>query len=286
MFINNMMTKHNKRIIYPALSVLIPCIFGIVGMVSNNVSIVIWMQNPLAILLLTFAGFFVLKCKLRYNYKAIVLTSIVLLGMTFLGPDMDGVHRWLGLSFFTLNMSAIVVPITIIALYRLIVGKQIAISMVGTAVIAFLLFLQPDASQLLAFSLPMIVLLLKSDVSKITTCGLSGILLFLTAKSWSSLDTLQPVDYVEGVLTMLRELSIVLYIAGLAALFWIPICFLVFGKEKNRNECTAIALYYLLMVLSTFAGSFPVPFMGYGISPILGFYAVIIWFACEDKYCT
>ncbi|GFI46463.1 hypothetical protein IMSAGC019_01777 [Lachnospiraceae bacterium] len=42
-------------------------------------------------------------------------------------------------------------------------------------------------------------------------------------------------------------------------------------------------MYYWLMILSTFIGNFPVPFMGYGISPIFGFYIFLIWFIDEAK---
>ena len=278
-----MAKEYGKKTVYPVLSILIPCILGIIGMARNGVSIAIWIQNPLAILLLSVACWLILKCDFKYNNKAVVFAAVLLLGLTFLGPNIEGVHRWLRLPFFTLNIAAMVIPIAIIALYRLVEERQFVISMVGITVIAVLLSLQPDASQLLAFSLPMMILLWKSEVSKIAASGLSGILVFLTAMSWSRLDALQPVDYTEGILTMLQDVSIVLYIVGLAALFCVPIYFLISCKEKNRRIWTGIAVYYWLTILSTFAGNSPVPFMGYGISPILGFYAVFIWFMIEDK---
>ena len=149
--------------------------------------------------------------------------------------------------------------------------------------VAFLLYLQPDASQLLAFSLPMIILLLKSNISQIIKGSFSVILFFLTFKSWFCLDTLQPVNYTEGILTMLNDLSVLLYIIGIIVLFWIPVYFLISSINKNRNICIGITLYYWLMILSTFMGNFPVPFMGYGISPILGYYIFLIWFIHEAK---
>ena len=82
---------------------------------------------------------------------------------------------------------------------------------------------------------------------------------------------------------MLQDLSVVLYILGIAALFWIPVYFLFSCKKKNRNICTGIIMYYWLMILSTFVGNFPVPFMGYGISPILGFTIFLIWFIHDEK---
>ena len=278
-----MTTKRNHRMVYPILSILIPCILGIVGMVSKNVSILIWIQNLLVMLLLTPVCFFVSKKSLRLNDKAIVLLSAILLGLTFSGPNLEGVHRWLRVPFCTLNVATIVLPITWVALYRLIEEKQYAISIPGIMVIVFLLCFQPDASQLLAFSIPVMVLMLRSSVSGIIKGSLCGVLLVLTLKSWISLDTLQPVDYTEGILTMLQDISIILYAVGIVSLFSIPVCFLIPCKEKSRGICTGIAVYYWLMILSTFAGNFPVPFMGYGISPILGFFAFLIWFVHDDK---
>ena len=145
---------------------------------------------------------------MKFNYKIILFVSIFSLGSTFLGPDIDGVHRWLRLPIFTLNIAAIVIPITIVAIYRLIEEENFTISVLGIIVVAFLLYLQPDASQLLAFSLPMIILLLKSNISQIIKGSFSVILFFLTFKSWFCLDTLQPVNYTEGILTMLNDLSV------------------------------------------------------------------------------
>lgn len=278
-----MREKYNQRIICPVLSILIPCILGIIGMVSKNVSIAIWLQNLLIIFLLTFVCMFIQQFNLQFNYKMILFVSVFLLGFTFSGPNIDGVHRWLRLPFFTLNIATIIIPITIVALYRLIEEEQFVISVIGIIVVAFLLYLQPDASQLLAFSLPIIVLLLRSNISQIIKGSLSVILLFLTLKSWICLDTLQPVKYTEGILTMLHDLSAILYIIGIAALFWIPIYFLISCIKKDRNICIGITMYYWLMILSTFIGNFPVPFMGYGISPILGFYIFLIWFISRAK---
>jgi hypothetical protein len=273
-----MITEHNHRIVYPVLSILFPCILGIAGMIRENVSSVIWIQNVAFILLATIVCLCVLKLRMKFNYKIIVFVSILLLGLTFIGPNIDGVHRWLRIPFFTLNIATIVIPITIVAFYRLIEEKQYVMSLIGTIVIAVFLFLQPDASQLLAFSLPMIVLLLKSKISKVITTSFSMVLLLLTLKSWIELDSLQPINYTEGILTMVYDTSIVLYIIGIASLLWVPICFLVLCQKQSRNICVGITSYYWMMSCATFVGNFPVPFMGYGLSPILGFYFFLIWF--------
>lgn len=278
-----MAANDNRRILYPALSLLIPCILGMISMINEGISIAIWIQNFIWILLGAIVCFFISKNRLKFNHKMMVMASIFLLGLTFCGPNIDGVHRWLSLPFFTLNASAIVIPITIVAFYRLIEEQQVVISLTGIIILAFLLCLQPDASQLLAFSLPMIVLILKANLSPVLKGGFSIILFLLTLQSWYCLDTLQPVNYTEGVLTMLHDLSDILYIVGIAALFGIPLYFLISCKKENRAICAGITMYYWSMICSTFMGNFPVPFMGYGVSPILGFYLFLIWFIHEEK---
>ena len=122
-----MREKCNQKILYPVISILIPCILGIIGMVSQNVSLTIWIQNPFIIFLLTFVCMFALKYDLKFHYEMIVFISAFSLGFTFLGPNIDGVHRWLRLPFFTLNISTIIIPITIAAFYRLTEAKKYAI---------------------------------------------------------------------------------------------------------------------------------------------------------------
>ena len=56
-----MREKCKQKILYPVISILIPCILGIIGMVSQNVSLTIWIQNPFIIFLLTFVCMFALK---------------------------------------------------------------------------------------------------------------------------------------------------------------------------------------------------------------------------------
>ena len=150
-------------------------------------------------------------------------------------------------------------------------------------VVAVLLFLQPDASQLLAFSFPIIVLLLKSKISKVITVAFSVVLFLLTLISWVKLDSLEPVNYTEGILALLYDVSVILYIIGIATLLWTPICFLALCQKRSRIICAGIAMYYWMMILATFMGNFPVPFMGYGLSPILGFYVLLIWFINDSR---
>lgn len=265
----------------PVLFIAFPCVVGMVGMAGHGVSAALWLQNPLAILLLTLACVPMSRLNGTWNDEAIVLAAAGLLGLTFLGPEAEGVHRWLRLPFATLNMAAIVLPLTIVALNRLMAKKKGAFSVGGIVAIALLLALQPDASQLLAFSLPMLVSLYTASVSKPAKAGVFAVLLGLNVRSWVCLDDLQPVPYSEGILTMLRDLSPALSILGIVALCGVPAGLLGSWTGKDRKSGPGVALYEALMIVSAWIGNFPVPFMGYGLSPILGFYLVLMRFQSE-----
>ena len=40
-----------------------------------------------------------------------------------------------------------------------------------------------------------------------------------------------------------------------------------------------VGLYFIIILISTFWGNFPVPLMGYGISPIIDYFIAITWYA-------
>lgn len=273
-----MRRKYFRSLWLPVIFLLIPCLFGVIGMVKQHISMAIWIQNPLFILILALVWMFLIRLSIQWNYRMVVLASVLLLGLTFLGPSMDGVHRWLKFPFFTLNLSAVVMPITIVALYRLMDEEKAGFFVASILLIALMLYLQPDASQLLAFSVPVLMGLLQSKRSRIIKFSVCVPLLFLTWQSWLHLDALPPVNYTEGIFALLKDSSMLLYGMGIVALLWVPVYFPLASMGKVRTACLGIAAYYWLMVASTWMGNFPVPFMGYGISPILGFYIFLLWF--------
>ncbi|MBQ8093279.1 MAG: hypothetical protein IJ242_06870 [Clostridia bacterium] len=261
-----------KRILTSTVIILIPCILGILGMISGGIQTGIWVQNPIFILSCAIAAFAVGRFGIRIKATAVVMASILLIGATWLGPDISGVHRWLRVPGISFNAAAVVLPACIVALTQLADEQRTGWFSCGTAIIAMLLCMQPDASQLLAFALPMTVLLICSQLNRILKWSGAGILTILTVLSWLRGDTLAPVSYTEGILTLLRDQSVLLYIAGILALCVVPAFLIIQGIREERKVWTFLGLYYALMILSTFFGSFPVPFMGYGASPILGYF--------------
>ena len=47
-------------------------------------------------------------------------------------------------------------------------------------------------------------------------------------------------------------------------------------RDLLNKSWTDIGLYYAMMSIAALSGRFPVPFMGYGASPILGYF-IMIW---------
>lgn len=273
----------NKKYLFSIMSITFPCILGIIAMTANNVPVGIWTQNISIIILLSFITILPARYTertVKLNYKQVVIVSVILLLLPFLQNGGDEVHRWINVFLFSLNISMIVVPITIVAIYNLLRNRQTMFSLISIIVISTILFLQPDASQLTGFSIAILLCLFNAQNLKVTNTIskilISGILLVFTVLSWRFLDSLQAVNYVEGIFGMLSNISIALYLLGLIAAVMIPVPFIIFPTQKNNSISLCIALYYWAIILSAFFGNFPIPFMGYGISPIIGYF-ILLW---------
>jgi hypothetical protein len=81
---------------------------------------------------------------------------------------------------------------------------------------------------------------------------------------------LEPAPYCEGVLVMLGGQSALLLPVGAISLAIIPGFWIWrFWKEK-RMWMLSLAVYYAVTILFGLTGEYPMPFMGFGLSPILG----------------
>lgn len=267
------------------LSIAFPCLLGIFAMHTNNVSAAIWLRNISAILLLGITTFLFARYTrhdIKLNAKGTICIAILLLLAAFFEEGIEGVHRWVSISAVSLNVSMAVIPMAIFAIYHLFKSKELMFSVVGILSISLILFFQPDASQLTGFAFAMLFCLFGKDnakttstVSKILICGA---LAALTLLSWKFLDAIQPVDYIEGILSMLGGISSAFYILGMLAMLLMPVPMIVFSSQNMKGLSVCIAVYYWAITLSTFWGNFPVPFMGYGISPIIGYFVMVTFF--------
>lgn len=201
---------------------------------------------------------------------AMLLLCCAALALTFLDRGLENVHRWVGVGGFRLYLSSLMLPSGIIGLSLMLredSGRAVALLL--SAVIAGLLTLQPDASQLTGFAAAAALLVWMGPTSRTLKYGvaLAGALLILY--SWLHLDMLPSVSPVEDILFLAKDMGILWFILGLLSLVLLVLPFLT--AFRGIPAAKALGVYYTAILASSLWGSFPVPFMGYGASPILGY---------------
>jgi cell division protein FtsW (lipid II flippase) len=195
------------------------------------------------------------------------------LAATLLLPGMDGVHRWVPLGPLRLHPAAVLLPLLIVALERLSRARGWWTSTLLAAAVALLLYLQPDAAQATAFALAAAVVLLPGAGRAALRLACILALPVLAGVTWLRRDPLAPVPHVEEIVGLAARLGTGWAVAAIVSLLLLPIPFLLAGRGAGRRTGLALGAYVAITVVAAFVGTFPVPVMGYGVSPILGYLA-------------
>lgn len=256
-------------------------IIGAITMFSNKVPIIIWGQNIGCLLILGSISCVLIsrksKIKKRNSTSISILLILILLLLTFFDFGLQGVHRWVSIGPVRFYVTSIVIPIVFIELWSALQTKNWWISVVITIVISILLTLQPDASQLTAFIIPMIILIWSKTNNKFFRYSILGLLSMLAITSWMFLDGLPPVSYVEEIVSLVANMGIIWLILGIISLVILPLPFIFFPPKNSKLLSICIGIYFIIILISTIFGNFPVPLMGYGVSPIIGYFISITW---------
>nr|WP_243425659.1 cell division protein [Clostridium paridis] len=252
-------------------------------MYNNKVPILIWAQNIACFIIATLISYFVIsnKFKKRSNrfYSISIIISMLLIILTYMGQSINGVHRWVSIGFIKFNVSMMVLPLVIIALWSLHEIKSLWVTITIIIAIAILLAIQPDASEVTGFSIPMVVMLCSRSDKKVLRVSTIGILSILVVLSWVFLDNLPPVAYVERIVSLLSNMGLIWLVFGIISLVILPAPFIFFSPKNSELPSISVGLYFVIILISTLVGNFPVPLMGYGISPIIGYFIPITWYA-------
>ncbi|MEM5818415.1 MAG: hypothetical protein AAGU16_11210 [Desulfitobacterium hafniense] len=256
---------------------------GVLAMYQNHVPALVWGQNIVCFLAMSLIYWIVVTYKFDFfsgsKHKTILLSlAMCLLLLTFLNPGMEGVHRWISIGIIRINIAMIVVPIIMIGLGQILQTKELGLGSVVTIGTVFVLFFQPDASQLTGFAIPMMILIGSKTKSKRLRLLIISIFSLCVILSWVHLDNLPPVNYVERIVSMVGDMGFVWLILGIISLAILPIPFLLFPPENAGLISRCIGVYYLIILVATVPGNFPVPMMGYGLSPIIGYFISLIWY--------
>jgi hypothetical protein len=214
---------------------------------------------------------------------AIALTLAGLVATLFSLPQ-SGVHRWVDAGPLHINMAALLLPLAIVALANLNLRASMFLGVVG--LVGLLLVAQPDASQATAFLLAAGLLLLRRGMpraAKIAACA--GIAAIAVA-AWLRPDRLEPVPEVEGIFSLLADLSSVLAAlgaVGLAASSLIPLRRAFMAGNETAAAAKALALYFTAAALLPAAGAYPVPLVGLGMSFPVGYWLGMALLCAGDR---
>jgi len=202
----------------------------------------------------------------------VALALTLSLFIPLLADSGDGPERWLVLGSARLYVAPIVLPLVLLLLGAPLRAPSIYAASVAVAATA--LVLQPDASQLSAFALAMLVLLAVSSANLLLRWALLAVLLCCGVVAWLTPDPLAPVRYVEGVFSLAAEVSSFALLAALISAA-LPVMALVWVARATRSSGTfAVAVYYTSLFTLSPLQVTPVPLLGFGAGPILGYFLV------------
>lgn len=194
----------------------------------------------------------------------------LLLGACFLMPDLQGVHRWIGLGPIRLNAAMLVLPAAVVAFAA--ASRTGWLSWIPIVATLPLLVWQPDASQATALAIVAVVAAVRLRDCWFIALAIVAAAIVAAADAWLQPDPLAPVPEVEGIVGLalaISPLAAMALMALLVATAAVPIALAV-RSPGARLAGLLLSLLLLAWIITPFFGAFPVPFAGIGPSPILG----------------
>ena len=199
------------------------------------------------------------------------------LAATFATSGSMGVHRWIPVGPLTVHVAAICLPALIAAFGVLdpFGGKLRWGPMLLAVAVAVLLLLQPDAAQATAFAAALLALLLANKQRAAAAWVAALVIAGLAGWTWSQRDPLSPVTYVEGIIGLARQSGPAWLVASMVGLALLPLPFFIGSSGFHSTVGRALGVYWCVCILAPFFGHFPVPLVGFGLSPIVGYFIAL-----------
>ncbi|MGC4044657.1 MAG: hypothetical protein QM758_12755 [Armatimonas sp.] len=223
----------------------------------------------------TVSGIAIVVCLLACRAKLPAARMPWFIGGAFLAVlvplllPTEGPRRWINLGGFQFYSAALVLPATLLLLSETMqrAKDKIPWPLITVIGIALVLALQPDASQVTAFALACALLFHRAPIA----LALVGCITL----AWKLPDPLKPVPYVEGVLEFAAGISPVALIAALIAIVLPPTILLWQARAYKSMALASVALYYVAIDVLAYFQRTPMPLLGYGASPLLGYFAMV-----------
>ncbi|MFP5247326.1 MAG: hypothetical protein ACLGH0_11585, partial [Thermoanaerobaculia bacterium] len=211
----------------------------------------------------------------RRTRTLLAAASIITILLPFASEGILGVHRWISVAGLRLHASAIAAPLIIlcvatVATHR--IGSALAIGATAAGILA----LQPDAAQTTSLAAACALVLVGARTEQMGKVGAGLALLFaISLGSFVRHDPLAPVAHVEGIFAVAASRGAVWAVMATISLLLLPVPFFAAWHHPRRPIALALGVYVSMTVLAPAWGTFPVPIMGYGASPILGYFLAL-----------
>lgn len=250
-----------------AALLIAPAVFlGVLAMSFGGVSPALWGQQAAAWLVFALFAPWLRRAARRVRDEIWCVLLVVILAAALFGPEAGGARRWVNLFVFRANAAQLVLPALLVVLCRV---KYPYPALLAAAAV---LCVQPSLAQLAAFSAAALVIFWRGGYKRIRGAAGALALVLLVFACRQIPVTLEPVPHCEGILTMLGDRSWLLQAAGLLSLAAIPALFLHQFCGKRETHALCLSVYYAVSLLFVLTGEYPVPFMGFGLSPIAGYF--------------
>lgn len=204
----------------------------------------------------------------RPGWSAALVLLLILAAPLLIGPEADGVRRWLALGPLRLHAGMVVVPaLTVIA--ATLSGRQTLLVLALAGLVAAV---QPDLATALALCAAAGAIAVAQRHEPIRWLALlpTG-----AALLWCLMhrDTLAPVPFVEGLWSDVAARAPLLLAAMLGSLLLLISAPLLGWSAMERGQRAAAAAFSTVVLgymLASVIGAYPVPLFGGGAAPIIG----------------
>lgn len=207
--------------------------------------------------------------RVQADVAAVMLAALLFLPL-LVGPEINGVHRWLGAGPIALNAGLLALPALAVVTARIEERWQIAVAVVALAAAVA----QPDAALALGLGGAAIGIALATRETK---PALAAIAALLTAIWAQKRGVLPPQPFVERVFLDAAAIS-PLWLAVLVGALVTAIVLIALDRAMPRSERYALAGALAGFAYTAAVSDYPVPLVGYGAAPILGL-ALALWLA-------
>lgn len=262
----NCALKRGRRVVSYAAVILPSLALGVLAMIAGGVSLMLWGQQIAAFVVFALLAAVVGRSLCRVPDAVCAAVLVLVLFATLFGAEAGGARRWLDLAVFNVNAAMLVLP----ALLILLGGMELPYPVLLCA--GVILALQPDASQLTALCAAAVPVLWRHRRKRIWNAAAILVLAACMLRGYTIPVTIEPVSYCEGVLALLGGLSPALMAAGALSLALVPALFACRFRRERAVPLLSLTIYYAVTMLFALSGEYPMPFMGFGLSPIAGYW--------------